>query len=177
MKREKMIILGKSGSGKDFLLKNIREMGYSTGLKTTTRPKRVNESQNQDYEYITESQFNKEDYIVYQNFKTFPENSPETIREWWYGIKREEFEKAQVFIMTPHELEMIPEGVRKECFVVFLDIDRSIRESRILERGDGNDSLSRRLESDDRDFEKFSDYDLKITDPEFEINLIVDLWD
>ena len=51
------------------------------------------------------------------------------------------------------------------CFVVYLDIDRSVRESRLLGRQDKNDSITRRLDADDIDFQSYNDYDLKITDP------------
>ena len=36
-----------------------------------------------------------------------------------------------------------------------------------FERQDKNDSIKRRLDADEIDFQDFKDYDLKITDPEF----------
>ena len=38
-----------------------------------------------------------------------------------------------------------------------------------------NDSIRRRLDADDVDFEYFTDYDLKITDPEFDADGVYDL--
>ena len=67
--------------------------------------------------------------------------------------------------------------MRKGCFVVYLDIDRDIRESRLLGRQDKNDSITRRLDADDIDFGSFKDYDLKITDPEFLADDVYDLMD
>ena len=66
---------------------------------------------------------------------------------------------------------------RKSCFVVYLDIDRNIRESRLLGRQDKNDSITRRLDADDVDFQDYKDYDLKITDPEFSADDVYDLMD
>jgi guanylate kinase len=66
---------------------------------------------------------------------------------------------------------------RKGCFVVYLDIDRSIRESRLHNREDKNDSIKRRLDADEIDFKDFGDYDLRITDPEFTAEDIWDLMD
>ena len=79
--------------------------------------------------------------------------------------------------MTPGEINQIPNELRKELFIVYLDIDRNIRESRILSREDKNDSVKRRLDADEIDFKGFDDYDLKITDPEFGVDMVWDLMD
>lgn len=177
VKTEKVIVLGKSGAGKDFLMRKLVEKGLEGGLKWTTRPKRKLEKQGVNYNFVTESEFfqsikdNK--FLTYQKFEVEPEESkPET---WYYGITLEEFERAQVFQMTPGEFEDITPEQRRGCFVVFLDIDRPIRESRLHIREDKNDSIRRRLDADDVDFEYFTDYDLKITDPEFDADGVYDL--
>ena len=77
--------------------------------------------------------------------------------------------------MTPGEIKQIDEVTRKGCFVVYLDIDRSVRESRISGRNDNNDSVKRRLDADEIDFKDFKDYDLKVTDPEFEVEMVLSL--
>lgn len=176
-KTEKVIILGKSGAGKDFLTRKLIEKGLEGGLKWTTRPKRKLEKQGVIYNFVTESEFfqaikdNK--FLTYQKFEVEPEGSaPET---WYYGITLEEFERAQVFQMTPGEFEDITPEQRKGCFVVFLDIPRPIRESRLHIREDKNDSVMRRLDADELDFKYFTDYDLKITDPEFDADGVYDL--
>ena len=77
--------------------------------------------------------------------------------------------------MTRPELESLSEEERKKSFVVYLNIEKEIRRSRISERLDNNDSVDRRISADERDFEGFSDYDLCITDHEFEAEWILDL--
>ena len=99
---------------------------------------------------------------------------PET---WYYGITLQEFNESQVFIMTPGEFNNLTPEMRKGCFVVYLDIDRRVRESRLLGRQDKNDSITRRLDADDIDFQEYKDYDLKITDPEFSSDDVYDLMD
>ena len=178
-KKEKLILLGKSGSGKDFLMRKLVEKKLRGCLKMTTRPQRKHEIQWVTYEFVADWTFKEkidnDEFLVYQTFEVTPEGkNPET---WYYGITKEEFEKSQVFIMTPGEFENITPEVRKDCFVVYLDIDRSIRESRILGRQDKNDSVTRRLDSDEIDFQNFKDYDLRITDPEFEAEDVYDLMD
>lgn len=178
-KKEKVIILGKSGSGKDYLMRKLVEKGLKGCLKMTTRPQRKNEEQGVTYNFVTDSQFdqsiNENKFLVYQRFYVTPEGKdPET---WFYGITLEEFNSSQVFIMTPGEFENITPEMRKGCFVVYLDIDRDIRESRLLGRQDKNDSITRRLDADDIDFQSYNDYDLKITDPEFSSDDVYDLMD
>jgi guanylate kinase len=179
VKKEKLILLGKSGSGKDHLMRKLVEKGLKSCLKMTTRPQRKHEIQLVTYNFVTDSLFKEKidnnEFLCYQTFNVTPEGrDPET---WYYGITKEEFERAQVFIMTPGEFENINPEVRKGCFVVYLDIDRSIRESRLFKRQDKNDSITRRLDADEIDFKGFGDYDLKITDPEFTADDVYDLMD
>lgn len=180
-KSEKLIILGKSGSGKDFLTKKLIEKGLKPCLKWTTRPMRLGEEQGVTYNYVTDKVFlesiSNNEFITYQTFNVTPVNSdPQT---WYYGITKESFESSQIFIMTPGEYNslQLSEEQRKNCFVVYLDIDRSVRESRLHNREDKNDSIKRRLDADEIDFQSFSDYDLKVTDPDFTAEDIWDLMD
>lgn len=176
-KKEKCLIVGKSGSGKDWLLRQLEKEGLKVSVKTTTRPQRKNEIQSVTYNFIDDDRFqslleNKQ-FICHQSFYVTPEGrDPET---WYYGLSKDEFNKSQVFIMTPGEIKQIDEEVRKGCFLVYLDIDREIREKRISGRGDNNDSVKRRLDADEMDFKDFNDYDLKITDPEFEVEMVLSL--
>jgi guanylate kinase len=171
-KQEKIIILGHSGSGKDFLRKKLVEMGLKYQPKFTTRPIRLNEKQGEDYDYIDFNlyvELHKNNKIkTHQSFIINNVN-------WYYGITKENWHNNQVFIMTTEELNQIPESDRKNCFVVYLKIDKSIREKRILERNDSNDSVKRRIEADEKDFEGFKDYDLCITDEEFEPEMVYEL--
>lgn len=172
MKSEKLIICGPSGSGKDFLQRELIKKGLSFSPKITTRPKRKFEVEGQDYFFTTNEDFekmkNNGNIFTYQSFKI-----GEDI--WHYAISLENFEKKQLFIMTPHEINQISTELRKKCFIVYLDIDREIRKSRVCRREDMNDSVERRFAADDIDFDGFSDYDMKVTDPEFDVEVIYDL--
>lgn len=177
IKSEKIILTGGSGSGKDWLLRQLEKEGLKASVKTTTRPQRKNEIQSISYNFIQDSEFQylleNNQFICYQSFDVTPEGrNPE---KWYYGLNKESFNESQVFIMTPGEIEQIDKETRKNCFIVYLDIDRGIREKRISGRNDNNDSVKRRLDADEIDFENFNDYDLRITDPEFEVEMILNL--
>lgn len=171
-KSEKCIIIGGSGSGKDYLLRGLVKRGLRYSPKYTTRPQRKLETNGQEYFFIQnpdfESMLESNQIFVYQKFDIFDS-------VWYYAISRDNFEENQVFIMTPHELSNIDTEVRKECFVVYLDIDREVRRKRITSRDENADSVDRRLDADDLDFKEFKDYDLKISDPNFDIDTVYDL--
>lgn len=181
-KNEKVILLGPTGSGKDYLMRKLVEKNLEGGVKMTSRPARKYEIQGITYDFVTneifEEKIQNDEFLCYQRFEVTPEGRDPEI--WYYGITKEEFERAQVFIMTPEELKSIDidTELRKKCFVVYIDIDRSVRESRVIKRQDQNDSVKRRMDADDIDFAYFhknGDYDLRIGDPEFNADDIYDL--
>jgi guanylate kinase len=171
-KNEKIIIVGASGSGKDHLLRGLVKKGLRYSPKYTTRPKRKLETNGQEYFFIENSDFESmlesNQIFTYQRFDIF-----ESV--WFYSISKDNFQDNQVFIMTPHELSKIDAEIRKGCFVVYLDIDYNIRKSRIVGRNENSDSVDRRLASDEEDFKNFKDYDLRITDSDFEVDMVYDL--
>lgn len=180
-KKEKLLILGHSGGGKTFLFKKLLERGLKPGVKCTTRPPRKNEREGIDYQFKQKKDYlkklNSNKLITHETFKVTPVDSEELI--WYYGITKKDFNEAQIFILTTGEFNQLnlSESERKGCFVVFLDIPRDVRESRLSGRNDKNDSIKRRLDADEIDFKNFSDYDLRITDPDFGADDIYELMD
>ena len=171
-KNETLIIIGKSGSGKSYLLSQL-SASLPLGVKSTTRPPRINEVNGKDNYFITDDEFQKN--IDDKNFMFTQTYYNKDGHKWQYGLLKTEFEKGQLFIFTPKELKILDDLQRPKCFVVYLDIDIEIRRSRLNKRNDMNDSIDRRIEADELDFMNFKDYDLKITDPEFDTTLILSL--
>lgn len=174
-KKEKCLIIGKSGSGKDYLLRGLIKNGLKYSPKFTTRPMRSLEKQGVDYDFITDKDFfdmkDNNQIKVYQRIPVINNQI------WYYGYTKESFDDNQVFIMTPHELSQLSKEDLKGTFIVYLDIDMDIRRKRITGRNDKSDSIERRLQGDEVDFKGFNHYDLKITDPEFEPEWVYDLMD
>ena len=171
-KSEKLILVGGSGSGKDHLLRGLikKELRYSP--KITTRPRRKLERQGVEYDFIDNNKFGS--LLESNQIKTYQHFLIES-NDWYYAISSDNFEENHLFIMTPHEISTLSPEDRKKCFVVYLDIEESIRRERISKRNDNNDSIDRRLEADKADFKNFTDYDLRVTDPEFEVDTVYDL--
>ena len=169
MKSEKFIILGQSGSGKSYLVNGLIKLGEKYSPKITTRPIRQGEVDGVDYSYLDnqlfESMLNEGKIKTHQNFIINGD-------KWYYGISKENFDNNNVFIMTPAEFSMLSTDERKNCFVIYLDIDEVTRRIRLQSRNDNNDSIDRRIKADKEDFKNLKDYDLKITDPEFDAEMV-----
>ncbi len=171
MKNEKIIILGKSGSGKNFLLNGLKDKGYVYEPKITTRPIREGEINGMDYSFLSEKEYNaffeKNEIKTHQGFKIKNQN-------WYYGITKENWNNSNLFIFTPHELSQLSFEERNGCFIVYIDISEDILRERLIKRNDNNDSVERRIASDNNDFCDFKEYDMKICDPEFEPDMVYD---
>lgn len=159
----RIIICGKSGSGKDHLRKKLVDRGYVYQVPFTTRPKRVGEAHGIDYNFIDLEGFEslKEANQIYE-YSEF--------KGWYYGTLKSQWSDARpsIFVMSPIAISKINKAKdRKNSLIIYLDIEESIRRERILGRIDDNDSVERRLNSDFKDFLDFKDYDIRITNEDF----------
>lgn len=157
--KNRIILCGCAGSGKDYARIKLEKRSFNYAISYTTRPPRDNESHGIDYFFITEEEFTQ--MIDQEKFYEYV-----VFNEWYYGTTNKQFYSDDVFIMTPHGISLIKPEDRKNSFIIFFDIDEDIRKERLMLRNDA-DKVDRRLEADRRDFENFTDYDLRITDPTF----------
>jgi guanylate kinase len=171
-KREKLIICGPSGSGKDHLQRQMIDLGLRFAPKVTTRPMRSGEQQGREYDFVTDEAFVA--MLAADEVKTMQSFSVGD-QVWHYAITWSNFRDNQLFIMTPTEIAMLTPEERKGCFVVYLCIDEQVRFSRVNRRNDQNDSIARRFMADKKDFDGFPDYDMKVTDPELDPQVVYDL--
>jgi guanylate kinase len=172
MKIEKICIIGASASGKNVLLDYCIKAGLPYSPKITTRPKRNGETDGIDYIYTDNQDF--EEMLMHGMIKTYQKFFIDG-DIWYYGISKENFDTNQVFIMTPHEIKSLSKDDKDKCYIVYLDINEDIRKSRIEKRYDSNDSVMRRILADRVDFDNFIEYDLKISDADFDAEFIFSL--
>lgn len=161
MKNHKRIILvGKSASGKDHLRKKFESRGFKYAVSYTTRPPREGEVDGKDYIFISddeskvliESGFFYE-YVIFNG--------------WVYGTSITQFHTDDLFIMTPAGISHIKPEDRLTSFIIYTDIDMSTRMERLANRNMPGDSMDRRIQADEMDFAEFNDYDLRITNEDF----------
>jgi guanylate kinase len=156
----KIVLVGKAASGKDHLRKRLMDKGLNYGVSHTTRDPRPGEVEGKDYWFVSEEEFmqivERGDMIEYQMFNG-----------WYYGIASWIFEEADIMIMNAEAVNLLPEHIRSQCTVIYLDIPLEVRVSRLMERGDIQDPMARRLKADENQFAGFENYDIKITNPDF----------
>jgi len=165
MEKKRVILVGKGGSGKDHARKVLEDIGFRYCVSHTTRPPRIGEIEGKDYYYISRDSA-AHHYIAKDLFYEYV-----IFNGWVYGTSREEFEIADLFIMTPSGISKIKPEDRKESFIIYFDIDMDVRKERLSGRRDADD-VTRRLAADDLDFYEFKDFDFRVIDPLFDIKSI-----
>lgn len=158
-KIKRVIIAGKGASGKDHLRKLMESRGFKYCISHTTRPKRDNELEGEDYYFIDKSK--AAEMVVANEFYEHV-----VFNDWLYGTSKKEFDSSNLFIMTPRGISNLKHKDRESSLIIYLDIDENIRLERLTKRND-TDASGRRIKADYLDFYNFSDYDLVIKDPSF----------
>ncbi len=167
--KNKIIIVGKAASGKDFFKKYLLTQGYVASTSHTTRPMREGETQQKEYFFIDRKAFKnliKQDMLF--EYKEF--------NGWLYGTSNNQMKNSDVFIFTPSGIKSLPQSFKKLCVIVYLDIDQDTRVERLRERSD-SDSIERRILADRKDFEGFKDFNIHVKgsvfDPEYTLRKIL----
>ena len=156
---KRIILVGKGGAGKDFLRKTFVDRGFKYATSFTTRPPRPGEVHGLDYNFMEKGDFEKRINMDFW-YEYVPFNG------WYYGTSKVQWRNDDIFIMTPSGLAHLTEEERKESLIVYLDIPAEVRKKRLSTRSDA-DKIDRRLKADEEDFKNFTDYDIRITNPEF----------
>lgn len=156
----KLVLVGKAAAGKDHLKNRLKRRGFKVGVSHTTRPARNGEEDGVDYHFTDEATFKQmieeDQFVEYMHFNG-----------WYYGQTKEDFAAADVMIMSKDGLAILPAKYRKQCMVIYLDMDRKTRIERLNLRDDANDSIARRLDADEAQFKNFSDFEIRVTNPDF----------
>lgn len=160
----RIILIGKAGSGKDYFrdfLKDREELDVSY----TTRPPREGELKGYTYHFL-----DKNTFLAMKENDGFLEAVQ--FNGWYYGTSKHNWDTKTVFIMTPSGTKCIPKEDRANCIFVYFDIPEDIRRERLSKRSDA-DSVDRRIAADEEDFKDFRDYDIRVTNPKFDVRKLI----
>lgn len=156
----RIILVGKAASGKDYMRKKLESRGFRYAVSYTTRPPRPNETEGNDYIFLSEEKFqemiDQDEWYEWVSFNG-----------WKYGTSKKQFSEDDLFIMTPTGASHIRADDRKNSLIIFLDMPKERRKDRLFERVMPGDSVDRRIEADELDFKDFNDYDVRITNDNF----------
>jgi len=154
---KKVIILGKSSSGKDTLRNVLIEKGLKPCVAYTTRPIRLGELDGVNYKFVDLEQYNSLKLIESESFNVANGDT------WWYGKTKETIEEADVFICTVKGIsDLLKHFSRETFFIVELECEQNVRLQRALSRGDEKKELFRRFKADDEDFKRIRDFKVDI---------------
>lgn len=166
------ILIGASASGKDAVRKELVEKyGYREIVTTTTRPKRKQEQNGVDYNFISKREFEEGiangTFFEYRSYNTIRNGKPDV---WYYGTPKMQLNPEQDYVAV-----VDVQGAKDysayfgkyECFVVHLHSSEELRTARAMARGSfDKDEWERRLAADRQ---AFSHDNLESTDT-FSVN-------
>ncbi|MFA6755657.1 MAG: AAA family ATPase [Bacilli bacterium] len=141
-----IILIGASASGKSQVCNYlISHYGLKKFITTTTRQKRVNETNNIDYHFISKDEFQKKindssfiEYVLYNGN--------------YYGTEKKEIDHNKVLIVEPNGFKKFLSLKDNNIVSFYLYCDKSIREKRMISRKDNPIDIKKRLDNDDEIF-------------------------
>jgi guanylate kinase len=171
-----IVISGPSGAGKDTVMQRMQERGlpFHFVVTATTRPKRENEIQGQDYFFVTKDEFARmidedeliEHAIVYGDYKGIPKQQVrEALASGKDVVMRVDVQGA--------------ESVRKmapEALLIFITTDSEEELVHRLEtrKTETADSLAIRLGTARKDVKRVEAFDYVIVNRDFQLDITVD---
>lgn len=147
-----LIIIGKTASGKDSVVKKLVENGYNKVITYTTRQMRKGEKQDITYHFISEEEFKRKiEGGFFAEYKTY--NTEFGV--WYYGTALEDFENADdksVIILTPDGYRDVINKLTKRPISIYLYANNQTIKKRLIKRDDDPKEAERRLLHDNEDF-------------------------
>lgn len=146
-----VILIGKSGSGKDTILKEVlKHKDFNPVVSMTTRPPREGEIDGKDYIFVDSDTFTKyllEDKLIEATI----------FNNWAYGTPYSSlsFEKTNIAVLNPEGVRILTEDNKLDVTVIYINASDKIRLIRQLQREEMPDiqEIIRRYKADEKDFE------------------------
>lgn len=163
------LLVGKSGSGKSTIANELyRKYNLRQLLSYTTRPPREGEHANPTHVFCTDKEFNNlGDIVAYTKFDNYR-----------YCATADQVDNSDIYIVDPKGVQYFYKYYKgkKIPIVVYIDILDSIREARMLSRGDSEEDTKRRIAHDKIAFKDIEDKALFICENNVsnDIDAIVD---
>ena len=143
-----LILVGPSASGKTQIVKILREQyGLNKMVTYTSRAMRPGEIEGVDYFFLSKEEFEKRisegffiEHVVYNGN--------------YYGTSKEGLDSDKVVILEPTGLKHYLEVAKDLVKICYLRCPKEIRYQRMVVRGDSEEVINKRIDSDDIVFSK-----------------------
>ena len=166
-----IILCGASASGKTVTALELqKKYGLSKAITTTTREKRVGETNGVEYFFISKEEFQKR---LSEN--KFVESS--LYNGNYYGCGIDQVADDKVVVLDPNGLHSFMKLKNRNIVTFLLIADENTRRQRMVSRGDKEENISQRISNDVVDFseEKIGKVDFIIKTTDKTIEQIADL--
>lgn len=141
-----IILCGASASGKTVTALELqKKYGLSKAITTTTREKRVGETDGVEYFFISKEEFQKR---LSEN--KFVESS--LYNGNYYGCGIDQVADDKVVVLDPNGLHSFKKLKNKNIVTFLLIADETTRKKRMALRGDKEENIKQRIENDVVDF-------------------------
>ena len=141
-----IILCGASASGKTVTALELqKKYGLSKAITTTTREKRVGETDGVEYFFISKEEFQKR---LSEN--KFVESS--LYNGNYYGCGIDQVADDKVVVLDPNGLHSFKKLKNKNIVTFLLIADESTRKERMALRGDKEENIKQRIKNDVVDF-------------------------
>jgi len=156
-----IILIGKSGSGKDTVRKLLQKRGVDSLVPVTTRPARLGEVDGEDYYFVGKIWFrfavDSGLLVEHREYRTSVNGVSDV---WYYGLTKSELSKVKKnknysIVLTPDSADKVVEYLGKEnCIIAYIYLDDKVRTNRAATRpGFDQQEWDRRLVADSLDFQ------------------------
>lgn len=157
----KIVLVGKGGSGKDYIREYLStKRGMTYAKSCTSRPRRERET-DEYYYFLSKEEF--EEKIQNGEFLQYV-----TFNGYYYGTLKETYKCSNLFIMNPDGIANLSKKDRQQCIVLLIDADESTLVRRMTNREKVADlaKIVDRIHIDRELFKDFRDYDFIIDNNE-----------
>ena len=153
-----MVLIGKSCSGKDTVVKELKKMGYESIVTYTTRLMRENEIDGVNYHFVSQEIFNSmisnNEFAEWKSYET--ENGT-----WMYGNRIIDYTNGKkVILLTPDGYEKIQKFANEtgiSLTAIYLKVSNKTLKKRMKNRDVDIKESKRRYKADKRDFRHIED--------------------
>jgi len=134
-------LMGRSGSGKSKVESALEKFGYKRSISYTTREPRENEQNGVDYYFVTKEKFldlvEKDIIIEYEEHYGN-----------YYGTQAPFGAMQYVGVLGLGGIRALKERYGKQIISIYLECDESVAIDRLRNRGDSEDKLNERINTD-----------------------------
>ena len=166
-----IVLTGASASGKTVTALDLQKRhGLMKAITTTTREKRVGETDGVEYFFVSKQEFEKR---LKEN--KFVEHS--LYNGNFYGCGVDQISDNKIVVLDPNGLHSFLKLKDKNIVSFLLIADEKTRKSRMESRGDKEENIQQRIENDVNDFalEKIGKVDFVINTDNYTIEEVSDL--